>query len=573
MIYLNGGFSAIESPFQDGGGATVDRSTVDLIIDRLEQQQQELENARKALLNAAGKAGKSAQQAKELERLTGELANTRAKLEFMERRARLNRNDSGPLTAAELQKELEEEIKRKNQAQAKFEQLQSELKASQENLQRTDRSLSDAMKELAARSASLENTQNKLTAAAGEAARLAERLTSREAELTRSNRDLAAVRTNLAAAQTSASNFRQKLNTAENDLAFLRGRSNAMEKELAATRDELTSSQKNIKIRDVELAAARTRLENMQSVLKNAVNDLSKTRQQLAGESSQHQKVQNELAKLRGDYNAVSVKLQTAESKLRSDVLTRYSQAAVKLSFSIREKRLLLDRNDSAALYLPLVNLNGRNYAVTALKTLTGSGSATSALSDVVDLQYTAAPPNAAAAAPVKRIFNPILVAQNDCRIALLETGNTGIKPLEIITRDQLKARGIQDLYLFKVNSFGKDSTILDSRCSMSFDTNDNYLYIRNGARVSSELKADIGDLVLTKQGELAGIVVALENFDFGRQQEARCYVFTDLPDTAKLPQIPLNRSGRQQLYQGFSDKLNYFLEQAKPLDSSKRQR
>ena len=573
MIYLNGGFSAIESPFQDGGGATIDRSTVDLIIDRLESQQQELENARKALLDAAGKAGKSAQQAQELERLTGELANTRAKLEFMERRARLNRNDSGPLTAAELQKELEEEIKRKNQAQARFEQLQSELKASQENLQRTDRSLSEAMKELAARSASLESTQSKLNAATGEAARLAERLTSREAELTRSTRDLAVVRTNLAAAQTNVQIFRQKLNTAENDLAFLRGRSNAMEKELAATRDELTSSQKNIKIRDVELAAARTRLENMQSVLKNAVTDLTRTRQQLAGESTQHQKVQNELAKLKGDYNAVSAKLQTAENKLRSDVLTRYSQAAVKLSFHIREKRLLLDRSDTGTLYLPLVNLNGKNYAVTALKTLTGSDDSTSSLSDVVDLQYVASPPNAAAASPVKRIFNPILVDQYDCRIALLEIGSTNIKPLEIITREQLKNRGIQDLYLFKVNSFGKDSTILDSRCSMSFDSNDDYLYIRNGARVSSELKADIGDLVLTKQGELVGIVVALENFDFGRQQEARCFVFNHLPDTAKLPRIPLTRSGSQQIYQDFSDKLNFFLEQAKPLDSSKRQR
>jgi hypothetical protein len=164
-------------------------------------------------------------------------------------------------------------------------------------------------------------------------------------------------------------------------------------------------------------------------------------------------------------------------------------------------------------------------------------------------------------------------VDNGDCRVAMVETSVPQIQPLTVLTKNDLKQRGIHDLYLFKTSSFGKDSTILDSRCSMSFESDDDYLYIRNGARVSSELKADIGDLVLTKQGELAGIVVALENFDFGRQQEARCYVFTNLPDTAKLPQIPLTRSGRQQLYQGFSDKLNYFLEQAKPLDNSKRQR
>ena len=573
MIYLNGGFSAIESPFQDGGGATIDRSTVDLIVTRLEQQQVELENARKALLEASARAGKNEHQAKELERITGELANTRSKLEFMERRARLNRNDSGPMSASDLQKELEEEIRRKNQAQARAEQMQSELKSSLENLRRTDRSLSDAMKELASRSSSLEKTQNRLAQATGEAARLSERLSTREAELARSARDLTAVRTTLATVRTDAQNYRQKLNTAENDLAFLRGRSNAMEKELAATRDELTSSQKNIQIRDVELAAARTRLENMQSVLKNAVNDLSRTRSQLAGETAKRTQAQNDLAKLRGDYNAVSTKLQTAENKLRSDVLTRYSNAAVKVQHNIREKRLLLDHNDKGELYLPLTSINGKTYAVTALRTLTGSDSNSSLLSDVVELKYLASAADGKTASSVQQLKGPIYVANADCRIAFIEVPGRQVKPLEILTRDQLKARGIQDLYLFKVNSFGKDSTLLDSRCSMSFDSDDEYLYIRNGARVSSELKADIGDLVLTKQGELVGIVVALENFDFARQQEARCFVFNSLPEIGKLPVVPLTKPAGQQMYRDFSDKLNFFLEQARPLDNKKRHR
>ena len=573
MIYLNGGFSAIESPFRDGGGATIDRSTVDLIITRLEQQQLELENTRKALLEAAGKAGKSEQQAKELERITGELANTRSKLEFMERRARLTRNDSGPMSAGDLQKELEEEIKRKNQAQARFEQMQAELKSSQENLRRTDRSLSDAMQELASRSSSLEKTRDQLTRATGEAARLSERLTTREAELARSARDLNAVRTSLATARTDVQSYRQKLNTAENDLAFLRGRSNAMEKELAATRDELTSSQKNIQIRDVELAAARTRLENMQNVLKNAVNDLSRTRSQLAGETAKRTQAQNDLAKLQGDYKAVSTKLQTAENKLRSDVLTRYSGAAVKVQHNIREKRLLLDHNENGELYLPLTSINGKTYAVTALRTLTGSDSSISSLNDVVELKYLVSAADGKTAPAVQQIKGPIRVGTADCRIAFLEIPGSRVQPLEILTREQLKARGIQDLYLFKVNSFGKDSTLLDSRCSMSFDSDDEYLYIRNGARVSSELKADIGDLVLTKQGELAGIVVALENFDFARQQEARCFVFNSLPEISKLPAIPLTKPAGQSMYRDFSDKLNFFLEQARPLDAKKRRR
>ena len=60
MIYLNGGFSAIESPFQDGGGATIDRSTVGMIIAELEDQRAELEAARRKLLETNVQKGSEA---------------------------------------------------------------------------------------------------------------------------------------------------------------------------------------------------------------------------------------------------------------------------------------------------------------------------------------------------------------------------------------------------------------------------------------------------------------------------------------------------------------------------------
>lgn len=580
MIYLNGGFSAIESPFQDGGGATVDRSTVDIIIAELESQRTELEAARKKLLEqAAGKARQDAQQ-QELARISGELADTRSKLEFMERRARLNRNTAGPMQPAELQKELEEEIRKKNQAVAQYEQMRAELAASQENLRRNDVNLNKlqqqhtaALRELASRSASLESTQHKLSNAVGEVAKLNERITAREAELNRQKADLGDVRRALTSAQASASSYRKQLGTAENDLAYLRGRANAMEKELASTRDRLLASEKSIKAREIELASAQTRLENMQNVLKNAVNDLSTTRKQLAGESQRREKAQSQLAKLQGDYNAVSTKLQTAENKLRSDVLTRYEKSARKLRLHIREKRLLRDRDEHNEFYLPAVAINGKNYLISALRTIAGSRQNSSPLSEVVDLQYLVSAPDGSRKAPVARLMGPIYVSSGDCRVSLLEVSGQQVEPLDLLTKKELKQRGIQDLYLFKVNNFGKDSTILDSRCSMSFESDDDYLYIRNGARVSSELKAEVGDLVLTKQGELVAIVVALEEYDFGRQQEARCFVFSDLPEVQKLPQISLTKPAGQADFRDFSDKLNFWLEQAVPLDAKKRRR
>ncbi len=580
MIYLNGGFSAIESPFQDGGGATIDRSAVNVIISELESQRAELEKARAALLQVSENTKDAQAKAKQAERISSELAQIRSKLEFMERRARLNRENSGPQTPAALQKELEEEIRKKNIAQAKYEQLTAELAASRENLRRNDKNLSvlqqqhnALLKELAVRSNSLENVQNKLSQTAGEAARLAERLSSREAEIRQQSNTLTATRKELANERVAARGYRKKISHVENELAFLRGRSNAMEKELASVKDRLLASEKNVKAREIELASAQTRLENMQNVLKNAVSDLTATRTRLAGESADREQAMTQLAKLKGDYNAVNVKLQNAESKLRSDVLKRYSQSAVKLNYKLRENRLLKDRIESSEKFLPAVSIGSKNYLISALQTFAGYRQNSAALGNVTELEYATSAAAAGSKAVSKKINGPLFVEKGDCRVALLETNIPGIQPLTVLTKDNLKRRGIQDLYLFKTSSFGKDSTILDSRCSMSFESDDDYLYIRNGARVSSELKAEVGDLVLTKQGELAAIVVALENYDFDRQQEARCYVFNTLPAVNELSRISLEKQPGQEDYREFSDKLNFWLEQAERLNVKKRRR
>ena len=580
MIYLNGGFSAIESPFQDGGGATIDRSAVNVIISELESQRAELEKARAALLQVSENTKDAQAKAKQAERISSELAQIRSKLEFMERRARLNRENSGPQTPAALQKELEEEIRKKNIAQAKYEQLTAELAASRENLRRNDKNLSvlqqqhnALLKELAVRSNSLESVQNKLSQTAGEAARLAERLSSREAEIRQQSNTLTATRKELANERVAAKGYRKKISHVENELAFLRGRSNAMEKELASVKDRLLASEKNVKAREIELASAQTRLENMQNVLKNAVSDLTATRTRLAGESADREQAMTQLAKLKGDYNAVNVKLQNAESKLRSDVLKRYSQSAVKLNYKLRENRLLKDRIESSEKFLPAVSIGNKNYLISALQTFAGYRQNSAALGNVTELEYANSAAAAGSKAVSKKINGPLFVEKGDCRVALLETSAPGIQPLTVLTKDNLKRRGIQDLYLFKTSSFGKDSTILDSRCSMSFESDDDYLYIRNGARVSSELKAEVGDLVLTKQGELAAIVVALENYDFDRQQEARCYVFNNLPEVNELSRISLEKQPGQQDYREFSDKLNFWLEQAERLNVKKRRR
>ena len=84
----------------------------------------------------------------------------------------------------------------------------------------------------------------------------------------------------------------------------------------------------------------------------------------------------------------------------------------------------------------------------------------------------------------------------------------------------------------------------------MNLDGRDPYLYIRNSARVSdSELKADVGDCVISKQGDFVGIVVHTTKPAQKEQQIAKCFIF---PDNIRFnPEfaIPVTRSPGSEYY------------------------
>ena len=124
-----------------------------------------------------------------------------------------------------------------------------------------------------------------------------------------------------------------------------------------------------------------------------------------------------------------------------------------------------------------------------------------------------------------------LTVPRKDIRVGLLELEEYHGKTLSFLTFSDLKRRGLQNLYLFKANSFGHDGGSLENRCSLSLKENDEYLYIRNALATSSEAIAEEGDLVMSKEGGFVGIVVGVTRYENGRS-EAKCFVF---PDTFRL--------------------------------------
>ncbi len=368
---------------------------------------------------------------------------------------------------------------------------------------------------------------------------------------------------------------------AEIGLSYARGRLNVTEKELAEAKGKIEKSNKIIYTNEVELAEAKERLENMKKLLNNAVTELSKSRtdltaanQNLSSTQSTLEKTKENLSKTFADYRAAEAtlkqaqeRLAVAEDQMRSDALSKYSKAAVELSIVLENERLLVNAKVNEKLYLPEIKIDGKTYLASTFRTLTGTTKIHTGYNKIIKLDYNAKLPESNEA-PAVALAGPILTLNADNRAALLEVKPQG-EPLEAMTFEQLKERGLQGLSLFKVHSFGKETTSLDGRCSLNLGGSDQYLYIRNSVRNRSELAAEEGDFVISRQGKFIGIVVAVHSYDMGTKEEAQCYIFPDKIDQGKVLPLPIQMGEGEGHYDSFVKVLRQLQLKASELNQS----
>ncbi|UKI33576.1 MAG: hypothetical protein L6W00_09155 [Lentisphaeria bacterium] len=142
-------------------------------------------------------------------------------------------------------------------------------------------------------------------------------------------------------------------------------------------------------------------------------------------------------------------RLAAAEQKLRSDVLDRYHEAAVRLDLALTEERLLLNQHGGGVYYLPLVKIGGKNVLVASFHTLAGDLETPLKFDRILELAYRTRPGDAPdAAAPGITAAGPLLTLPDEPRIAALEIAPEGRKPLETMTIGRLRQRGLHNLYL-----------------------------------------------------------------------------------------------------------------------------
>jgi cingulin-like protein 1 len=566
-------------PAHTGGtGVGLDHQTTALLIAELRQRRQELTSAREQLRQARQKQGFDEERERQLRELTAQLADTLAKTEKLENQMKLKPESAGALTPEQLQARLDKEVQRRYQLRLEYDEARERVAELQHSLASTSgdlnklnenyaaarQRLSDTRDRLDEAKETLKEREAKLDAASREIMKAREELAAREAALSGTRGQLSETKTALKEALTRTGEISQAKQQLEGDLSYTRGRLTAAERELAEARSQAERIRKLAAEREMERNEAKRQLAEMSAMLKNAVTELSQTKNELGKTREVAANTGKELIVTQGKVERTNLELEQAqrqlseaEKKLSTDVLARYSSAAIRLDIDVTEKRLFLNQHGGGRFFLPLVKLDGRSVMVNTFPVFAGNAYEPLNFTEIIRADYKVDSPDAPDSSAGIRLAGPILTLPDEPRVAAMEFNLAGRAPLEVMTIEKLKKRGLEELFLFKTSSFGKQSAGLAGRCSLDFTSGDRYLYIRNTGRgTGSELRAEPGDLVLTKEGDFVGVVVSIEKFDFGRREEAKCYVFSDAFSWKDAPAVPIGKQPGENGFERFGSEI-----------------
>ncbi|MDD5728212.1 MAG: hypothetical protein PHV59_06590 [Victivallales bacterium] len=578
VLSLSMGVAPVNSSFT-GRGTRIDDYTANILLDELKAKVVQLNQVRQNLLEMQRKLGYAETRAKQVKQLNEQLAQVKSRLNYFESTLKKSGGEIGKLSRDQLLRRLEKENIRRLKVmtemsevksalefeRTKHKELEADVAALRQDVIRRDDELTEKKTLLDERTrrmnkllAEFEKTESDLGSAQSE-------LKKKSLALSDSMRHLSSTRTRLNDISLELKSVRGDAKATLQDLFYVRGQLNATEKELAESRSDLNKKQKAIAVNELELQEAQKKIASLQKILKDAVDDLSDTQKKLNLSKKEKEEIAAELTEVRFNLAKTSSKekatrqalkkiedsLSDAVHKLKSDALEKYFQSAVYLKMNIKEKRFLLDYSRERIFYLPEINIKGKSYLMSSLDLLCGLGRVINEYSKISELNYCVGKPkNIKELTPV----NTRLLSLNlDNRVCLLEIPSVRKNALALLTYSELRKRGLQDLTLFKSNSFGQESCGLEGRCSLGLDKGDHYLYIRNSApRNAPVLKADVGDFIVSKEGRLVAVAVAVEISDVGRRQRVKCFVFPDDFNLSEVSSVPLGKPAGSEYYRGF---------------------
>ena len=591
VLSLSLGVAPVNSSFT-GRGTRIDDYTANILLDELKVKSVQLSKTRDTLLMAQRKLGYAETRSKRVKKLNADLAQVQSRLNYLEAKLKKRKGEIGTLSREKLLVRLEKEGVRRLKVvtemsetkaalqfeKAKNKELLDNMTALRQNAMQRDDELTEKKTLLDERTRRLKSISDKLQKTESTLGATKGNLTKLKSTLSSTKGDLSATKTRLKDIAVKLTGTRGREKATLLDLSYVRGRLSATEKELAESRSRLTKNQKYAAVSELELKEAQNKIASLKNMLKDAIGGLSKSQRELNISKTKTKTVAEKLMKISTKEKATQLALRSIKESLgdavqgglQNDALEKYSLSAVLLKMNVQEKRFLIDYKKSGTFYLPEIMVGGKRYLISSLDLLSGMRRLITKSSKINKLSYMVGKPKNSKK-PL-RIKTPLLSLKADNRVCMLEVPAIRKNSVDLLTYDSLRKRGLQNLTLFKYKTFGEDSSSLDGRCSLGLKKGDNYLYIRNSVLKSAvQLKAEVGDFIMTKQGMFVGIAVEVENFNSGRQQRVKCFVFSDDFNIKDAVKIPLVKRSGAKYFSDFAEAVAKINSQLKHLDRIKR--
>ena len=564
-------------PVHTGGtGVGLDEHTTRTLLADLAASQKELERVRAMLREAAKRAGSSdaAREAK-LRELTEKLVENLRQQQQLRRQLNRDPETTGKLTPAQLQSELEKELRRRMAAELSLRDRQEDLagaRAEARELRQANLAAGREIRELARENVKIQQekiliqqqnleAQREKGELQRQAAAAAVRLTAAERELYHSREAEAKAAADLAGVRETLRQMNARLGEASRDtrelqqsLAFVTGKFNVAERSVADYKGQLAKLRRELARRELAVGERDRRIAELKQLVLRNVTELSEAKREVT--------VNREKAVAAVEREkAMKVRLDEAVRRTENNVLRSYGNAAMRVEVAIAEERLMLDQHGGGTYWLPLVDFNGRHLLIGSLRQLAGGGGVPIIFNRITRLSYRLSSPLPGAFP--REYVGALLSSPAERRIAALECSElpAGRTPLAVVTAEELRQRGLHNLYLFKSTSFGRESAELAGRCSLSTSEGRVWLRIRNPERGASELRAEPGDFVLTREGDFVGVVAAGEQKDFGRQRSALVCLFPDRDLWRAAERISLVKPAGAKYYEAFGERVRRLLD------------
>ena len=565
-------------PAHSGGtGVGLDENTTKLLLAELDAHRSELEKLRQNLRETMEK-GTNPELESELLRLTRELALNKVQRDKLVTHLNATPFNTGKIDEKELKKRLDDEKTKRAMLEIQLKDKASDLSNTRERLSDAKEQVKVTARDLAASKRDLSktrdalaktsealvdmtrthvDTQRKLAKAESEVETGKNEIRLRDEEIKRKNTEIRISSARLASMQGENKSIQSKL-------AYTTGQLQVRERDYAGLQDKLTRAEGELMVEKLSAAEMRARSEELGKTLKTAVSQLSAATAELNRVNKDKTIAETKLAGIQD----ITAKIIRESTRKRSDVIASYANSVLNFSCRISEEKLFGLHTGSGSFFLPVVKFNGKNLIIGTLNKFAGDTSTALAFAKVKELEFTVQAPGQQTLK--NRLASPILVNRSEPLSAAFEYRGLDRKPLPLLTIETLKNRGTDGLYLFKCTSLGKESTLLDGRCSLSLVPGENFMFIRNAGRANNELAAEPGDFILSREGEFVGLVISYEISERQRVKSSKVLLFADEKAWNDAEKIPINRKNKESYYDGFAQKMQEIRKKI-PADSRRR--